>query len=247
MTLIDIASGQDVSDVPQVQYDPAEPTALLTMDRGDGDLEALGTCFAFRQRSCLLTAAHCLPETGHRGVGVAFDDTRPPRPAVVVVRHPTADVALVRVAPHATDPPFVFTGLDGHPVGDEVCVLGFPAKDPGEQALTTPRFFRGYFHRTMRFTSPVTRQAYLAAELNFSTPRGLSGAAVYRRHRFPLVQGLVTEHHESYTETTRHEEETTISGTVEIRTIYRRVVGYGIALLLSDVAEWLDKVVPLPR
>jgi hypothetical protein len=241
MTLIDMASGEDVSDVPQVDYDPSQPTGLLTLQSEAGTLEPLGTCFAFRHRCCLLTAAHCLPSSP-RGVGVAYGGANAPRPVIGIERHPTADLALVRLAPRAEDSPLVFTGLDSHSVGEEICALGFPVNDPGEQDLTTPRFFRGYTHRTMRFTSPLTRQTYLAGELSFSPPRGLSGAALYRHHRFPLVQGLVTEHHESYTETTPHEEQRSVIDNVETRIVYRRVVGFGIALLLADVAAWLDEV-----
>lgn len=242
MTLIDIASGEDVTDVPRVEYNPSQPTGLLTLRSEGGTLEPLGTCFAFRHRCCLLTAAHCLPSSS-RGVGVVFGGAKAPRPAIAIEKHPTVDLALVRLAPHANDSSLVFTGVDTHSVGEEICALGFPVNDPGEQDLTTPRFFRGYTHRTMRFTSQLTRQTYLAGELSFSPPRGLSGAAVYRHHRFPLVQGLVTEHHESYAETTPHEEQRTIVNNIETRIIYRRVVGFGIALLLTEVADWLHEVV----
>lgn len=233
-----------------VDYEPRDAYALL-LDMPDGDFyrgRPLGTCFAFRYAQRFLTARHCVPSWPSNSLFIAWQgrasESATVRPAIAVDRHPTADIAVVTVEPHIDDPSSVFTDIEDDDqliLGEDACAYGFEINDPGSESLTTPRFFRGYFQRFMRHRSEVNRSEYLAGELNFPAPIGLSGAAVYRPQRFPAAAALVTENYESFTGTS-HEVEERAGRTI----IYRRVVTYGVALLLWDVRLWLDEVISAP-
>lgn len=234
--------GEDVSDVPQVQYDVTDTTGAIACKAENGSWEPIGTCFAFRNTDYLLTAGHCVPDSGQKGMGVAFPGMEEAVPVVEIRRHPKADVAMVRVAPgHGASRAFV--DVDTHYPGKDVWAFGFPGSDAGEQERATPRIYRGYSHRTMRYSSPTTRSTYGAIELSFAPPTGLSGAPVYHRSRFPLEQGLIAEDHQ-VTSAAEFEEEIDRQPGEEKRVVYRRVVDFGIAVLLEEIRDWLDEVAP---
>ena len=230
-----------------VAYNPLSPYGLLVRWRPDNDDECdpLGTCFAYKHAHCFVTARHCVPLDGIERIAVIphYSMVIPNRgrPVTAIEQHPTVDAALIVVDAIPAEPQFVFTGPEQGiiaTIGDEVCAFGYPANDPGEPALTTPRFFRGHYQRSMRYTSPEGL-TYWASELSFPAPRGLSGGAIYKPHRFPEVSGLVTTNYESDTGTDHEINER--DGTI-IR--YRRVVTYGIALMMHEVAAWLDEILP---
>jgi hypothetical protein len=234
---------------PRVEYNPLFPYGILVRwkQSDEDDCDQLGTCFAYKRAHCFVTARHCIPVDGIERVAVVPQPAtivpNKGRPVVSVELHPAMDAALVVVQPIPGEYQHVFTGPEQGmlgTIGDEVCAFGYPANDPGEPALTTPRFFRGYYQRSMRFTSPEG-YTYWASELSFPAPRGLSGGAVYKRHRFPEVSGIVTTNYESYTGS-EHEVIERHGGVTEI-VRYRRVVTYGIALMMHEVAAWLEEAV----
>jgi hypothetical protein len=225
-----------------VEYQPQDAYGLL-IEMSDPTLteaRPLGTCFALGHSNSFLTAKHCVPPEGPSGVFVQQRDGKP-RPAVHIDRHPTADIARILTEPWATDPPIVFTDIENAnalSLGDEICTYGFEINDPGNNVLTTQRFFRGYFQRLMPFKSLINQCQYDAGELSFPAPVGLSGAAVYKARRFPSVVAMVTENYESLTGTT-HEMTELKEGDRRLETVFRKVVTYGIALRLSEIEPWL--------
>jgi hypothetical protein len=80
----------------------------------------LGSCFAFREARSVLTAAHCLDGLAPDDVRVWLAD-RGYSPGVEVIRHPSADVAIVKPAPDdaAGIDPFRRTFGRGLPLGDD--------------------------------------------------------------------------------------------------------------------------------
>lgn len=227
-------------------FDPLSATGvILRYDYDSGRAFFAGTCFAFRVPNVVLTAAHCVPEPEdndyyrvhfpHRG-----DNSRP---VTRIVRHPTADIALVELPAQLGE-----SGAErydnafwGHvsnlALGEEFMSFGFPTEGPDtSESEAVPRLFRGHYQRYFEYSGSRSYR-YLAGELSIATPAGLSGAAVFRPGAPQMVSGLVTGIHESYAIIDSYEE-LTVPGE---KTKYenRRVISYGVALLLHAVDEWL--------
>jgi hypothetical protein len=225
---------------------PEAGRALQTNERRViDDAHFRGTCFAFRQSDTFLTAAHCVSDIDAATLFVHVPAAREFHAVAEIERHPSADVALLRLAGSAWPgevEPFVrtkpFTAL-----GMEFMAYGFPedATAPDEEPLTpTQRLFRGYLQRQL-----IYRRAgyeYSAGEMSIPSPAGLSGGALFVAADFNSVIGIAAENVQSTTYVGRVEEQTSDGG--KITHVEREHVQYGIAALLAPLGDWLDELVP---
>ena len=121
-------------------------------------------------------------------------------------------------------------------LGDDFLAYGLPEDAAGPNVGTpVPRVFKGHYQRFLQYHSPMGYE-YLAAELSIACPSGLSGGPFFREEGFLLV-GMVTENIQVNTEL-HATEEIEADGRVQ-REVSRRVVEYGMGLMLLDVEPWL--------
>ncbi len=147
---------------------------------GSGDAEVVhGTCFGFRSANTFLAARHCVE--GVTGLQVAQQPRGTQRDRVRqlvdVVAHESADLAVLRVEPDDEAPHYYFDEIESSKqllLGHDVHAYGYAANDPGDDALTTPRYFRGYIQRFVGNYHAPGGYSYLAGELSFPAPPGLS-------------------------------------------------------------------------
>ena len=143
---------------------PFYSTGLLFRVATDGDPAFLGTCFAYRESSTFVTAAHCVR-------GVSIDQLGITLPLIdhgdfIHVRlariHAEADVAVLRTDEVTARDFAPFTGQSAlHSWGEPVMALGYPmdnADDTGDEerddALRpTARLFTGDVQRFFTFRS----------------------------------------------------------------------------------------------
>ena len=169
----------------------------------------LGTCFAYRWQNRFLTAAHCIHGIPHTEIAVE-SPSGIIQTATEVEFHPTADIAVIacgalQIKGMETDP-FWMT-VENWQLGEEIMAYGFPIDVFGEDASQpTPRVFRGYFQRFIPDYKAFSGYRYLAGEINFGCPAGLSGGPVFRPSAHPVVLGLATENLRSYTNIQSFEE-----------------------------------------
>jgi trypsin-like peptidase len=225
---------------------------LLHIDQQE-DLSFLGTCFAFRHPHYLLTAAHCVGELTETGLAVASPADIEGSSLLVnrvqvsqsIIKHPTADVAIVTVAEANADPAEAFWDcVSNYSLGEDFFAFGFPENVFGEHSRQpTPRLFKGYFQRFMEYQSYIGYK-YKAGELNIPCPGGLSGGPLFRPGAPVMLTGLVTENHESTT--FLHSVEEVLKDGNVIREHYQNVINYGVCLMLDSVKDWLDEHIP-PR
>jgi hypothetical protein len=158
-----------------------------------------------------------------------------------IERHPTADVAVLRIG-HWIDIFDSFRDVARTPnLGAEVTAFGYPEDTGTNGPLPTPRFFRGHVQRRFHHQSH-SRYSYDAAELSFGAPGGLSGGPVAGKRSPGLVTAVVAENKKS---TTYLETITDVhDGSVHYREEVHSVINYGICVLLDPLREWLDDVVP---
>jgi hypothetical protein len=225
---------------------PEARRALLADERRViEDAHFRGTCFAFRRSDAFLTAAHCASDIGTPTLFVNTPAAGGFHAVAGIERHPSADVALLRLASSAWPggvEPFVrtkpFTAL-----GLEFMAYGFPedAPAPDEEPLTpTPRLFRGYLQRQLTYRR--AGYEYSAGEMSIPAPAGLSGGALFVAADFNSVIGVAAENVQSTTYVGRVEEQTSEGG--KVRHVEREHVQYGIAALLAPLGDWLDELVP---
>jgi hypothetical protein len=164
------------------------------------------------------------------------------------VLHPAADLAILHVVstPGPPDEPFSYIG--GLALGIDFYAYGFPEdlqQPPAEGDRA--RLFVGHIQRVMTYQQAPYR--YVAAELSVGVPVGLSGGPVfYTDHPGTgAVFGVATTNVDSATASEAFEEveEHFEDGRV-VRTEYRRVITYGIALLLPNMRDWIDAEIPPP-
>lgn len=226
--------------------EPFESTGLL-LDRSRRNAY-LGTCFAFRRSTYFLTAAHCVEGLTTNQIGLSiYLEGQPDNDGVdvlEVVRHPSADIAVVRVSPWLGElfPPYRGVTV-GYRPGDHFAAFGYPEDTTGQADVAPiPRFFRGHFHRFFEYRSPLG-YSYVAGELSIGTPAGLSGGPVFLPEYPDYVVGVVAENIESSTHRRTIEEEV-VSGSSTFREVVRSVIDYGICVMLDEVREWLDAYIP---
>lgn len=224
-------------------YDPGpNPFGVCIVCQDDGDEDGflfLGSSFSYRLTTHYLTAAHCVVDVPGDQLVIARPGDPPPLPVRAVAVHPRADLALLVCDDRQGVTCFQPT-LDPLELGEDLFVAGFPEDVWGpNEGRPIPRLLKGYCQRLMEHTSHMNF-VYQAAEVNVPFQNGISGAPLFRRDReLNRVAGVVTESTMISTETNEIEE---TSGTgSSTRIVYRRVVEYGIALVLESETEWLDQ------
>lgn len=181
-----------------------------------------------------MTAAHCVRDRDP-GDLVVLTPRLGPRAVTAVHLHPTADIALVVVDRVPNDPTQPFSGhLRRAAPGVGVTVYGYPEDIFGEaQGQPVPRVLSSNVQRLMPYTSPLGFQ-YDAIELSLGAPPGVSGAPVLLDTR---VVGVAVESQMSTTVV--DSVETVTQGGQPMRTVYQRVIEYGVSVHLYDVRDWI--------
>jgi hypothetical protein len=231
---------------------PLSSVAMIYLTDSEGVASYGGSAFLFRRDEIALTAAHCVPR-GVVSVGLHFPLIRSTHfPVVRIERHPTADLAALFIGEVDLDgegyPEYAYWNhLDGnYSMGEAFYAFGYPIEGPGQGDVAqepTPRMFVGNYQRFFDY-SLDGRSPYRAGEMSIPAPGGLSGGPVFRPGTAPgvLVTGLVTTNSESYAITDSFED--IDQDGRRLRTESRRIISYGIALLLDQFDDWLNTVAP---
>ena len=78
--------------------------------------------------------------------------------------------------------------------------------------------------------------------MSLPAPTGMSGGPLFRAGAPQMVTGIATANVESYAVTDLLEEVDAEGNVSRIES--RRVISYGLALMLSAVSRWLDETIP---
>jgi hypothetical protein len=233
-------------------FDPLAPVGMLFARQPDNNrLDFLGTCFLFRHDFVCLTAAHCVRGIEVERLVIVFPRLDQQSPVSEVRAHWTKDVAIVYLARPLAEqssgyPESAFWDcVSNYGLGEEFAAYGYPEDSPAVSEgglIPTARFFRGHFQRFFNYFPPGGHAWYAAGEMSLPAPAGLSGGPVFRPGAHPMLIGLVTANAESYT--LRDYEERLEEP--DSRHIFeaRRIVAYGVVLLLDQLAYWLRHFVP---
>jgi hypothetical protein len=215
----------------------------------DARLAVGGSCFLFRSDLVALTAAHCVPEDVNRPA-IILPRSRRTLQIERVERHPRADIAALfaegfdpkLLLPQPSQAPV--DGVGNIDLGEDFIAYGYPVEGPSlSRELAEhpiPRLFKGYYQRFMPYVAPRGYR-YMAGEMSIPAPGGLSGSPLFREGSW-LPTGLVTGSAESYA-IVDSIEDVDEAGKV-FRQESRKVITYGIALMLFDVVEWLNTIFP---
>ena len=223
---------------------PTENTGQII--QGDGDV-FLGSCFIFRYPSFALTADHVVNDRDPGKLFVRFPGSRAGDRLFAVKHvfsHPNADLAVIEIeAPPERDITWpVYQVFNDFSYGVDIVSFGYPASFDGTGLTPTPRFFKGYVQRFYNHTSHLGYN-YVAAEINFSCPAGLSGSQVLNEQLHGRLYGVVTENLRTSSEI---ESVTEVNDDgKEYKESYHNIISYGIVLWLPDCADWLDEIVPI--
>jgi len=229
-----------------VTFDPLTAVGLVLYTNPDGNEVVGGSCFLYRRDEVALTAAHCIPESA-LNVRLLFPRLDAIPTAVLnVERHPTADLAAVYTnRSELAEPGYpryaFWNHVGNYALGEQFFAFGFPVEGPSPDAVgqtPTPRLFIGSFQRYFQYCG-LSREGYLAGEMSIPAPGGLSGGPLFRQGAQQMVTGLVTTNVESYA-ITDSIEEIQKDGSI-YRQEARRVISYGLALMLAPVGDWLDE------
>jgi hypothetical protein len=223
-------------------WEPAAAVGIVGTRLPDGDIAPTGSCFRFGHNHVVLTARHCIPVSQPvtrfllRNVEEVVER---------VIEHPTADIAalLLRAAPDARHTSLAFSEVarSGWP-GEPFMAFGFPIAGPYEDPGTGPfpRVLTGTHQRFYIYDRPPYR--YHAGEMSIPAPEGLSGAPLFWSHQRTGVSAMVTATVASYTVADSDE---TVEAPGQLhRTEARRVIAYGVSLILGDVVDWLRDAIP---
>jgi len=196
-----------------------------------------GSCAAYLGRSAWLTASHCVPG-GHRLVLLRHGLFKHELVVSEVHRHPDLDLAMIRVslvgdtAPSGLEDHFLAQPANKLLEGGDFIGFGYPidAIDP------IGRLLKGHFQRYFSY-SPPHGKPYFAGEMSVPAPGGFSGAVLSYAHDLKAAAAIVTSNWETST-TVDSYEEVQDGGNVYKETI-KRVVTYGIAMMLTSHVDWL--------
>lgn len=215
--------------------EPSRDAAVSPDGRWQATMTGAG--FAFLTPRHVLTAAHCVgnepPE--HLWVFLTADAAHEVRR---VRRHGQADLAVLELAEDADVQPL---GLRAQPVepGEEFRATGF-TKDPmasGSEPEFAGRVIAGHHQRIIRNHRSFMGFDYVASELSVPPPAGLSGAALFNPQNPDDAVAVAAEDFQTATVAESFEEE--LHDGVTRRVESRRVISYGIAVLLEPLSDWL--------
>jgi hypothetical protein len=142
---------------------------------------------------------------------------------------------MLVVDQEAGDPTQPFGGrLRRALLGTDVTIYGYPEDIFGAaQGQPVPRVLRSHVQRLMPYQSPMGFQ-YDAVELSVAAPPGVSGSPVLMDDR---VVGVAAESQVSTTVV--DSVETVTRDGIPMRTVYERVIEYGVSVSVYDIREWL--------
>jgi hypothetical protein len=221
-------------------FNPLAATGLLWRRASADQYVFAGSCFGFRHPDWWLTAAHCVVEANVSDIRLIVPDCDEPQ-VDAIETHPEADVSLIRVDWGAKRRPEPFWGCVGnYGMGEDFFAFGYPESVFGpDSRMPTARLFKGHFQRFLDYRS-FAGYRYGAGEMSVGAPAGLSGGPLFRPGAPPMLTGLVAENLESTTAADFEEE----SPREKPQVVYRRVITYGIAVMLEPIKPWLDERVP---
>ena len=222
---------------------PIENTGVVCR-RSDGAF--LGTCFIFRNPDTMLTADHVVAGYERDELAVALPASRARSSIFSVLNvqsHPTGDLAVLTICP--PDERDITWAIDqmfnDYSYGLDVMAYGYPVQTVKDVVEPTPRLFQGYVQRFFSHSSHLGYK-YLAAELNFSCPGGLSGSLLINQKHHGRLYGIVTENLRTSTEL-ESILEVTDDGR-EYKESYHNIINFGVAMWLPAVSDWINTVVP---
>jgi hypothetical protein len=207
----------------------------------------IGTCFAYRRQGHFITAAHCVGDLQADQLGVITPRGGLIKSAFAVTRHPSADIAIIETPTMHVEgdevEPFELI-VSNWSLGEDFFAYGYPVDVLGpDPAKPTERLFKGHFQRFLDHKSQHLPFQYLAAELSFPSPAGLSGGPLFRPAAHTVLLGMATENLMSTT--TLESVERLRRGDEPVERLSReRVIEYGVALMLSGVNDWIDIHIP---
>lgn len=228
-------------------FNPLAAVGIVSVSDEKFGRRMSGTCFLFRFNHIALTAAHCvqLEATDTQlvlpGLGRVAQVTR-------IDRHPTADIAVLftELGPQDTTTGVPDPAFQGCPsnwgLGESFVAYGFPEEiNPDGSALTAqPRLFQGHYQRFFNYESSGGFR-YVAGEMSIPAPGGLSGGPLFRAPH-AIATGMVTANHDSYSIVDSIDE--VDDNGRRYRQESRRIISYGVALMLSSVQPWLKEIIP---
>ena len=206
----------------------------------------LGTCFIFRNSDTMLTADHVVNEYEPAELTVSLPGSRARLSTFLVLNvesHPTADLAVLTICPpDERDITWAIHELfNDYSYGLDVTTYGYPQQTLKGVMEPAPRLFQGYVQRFFNHSSHLGYK-YLAAELNFSCPGGLSGSLLINSKFHGRLYGIVTENIKTSTEL-ESVLEVSDDGR-EYKESFHNIINFGVAIWLPAVSEWIDSVIP---
>lgn len=153
--------------------------------------------------------------------------------------HPNADLAILYMATGFGTILKPFQSVNGvYGAGDGVMAFGYPEDSTDSGLKPVPRMFRGFLQRVFDHKSHLGYE-YVADEMSFPIPQGLSGGPIVF-DRNPMEVGAVAVESVEASTYVR-----TITEIVEPKREYyekvHAVVQYGIGVRLEHVQDWLDE------
>jgi hypothetical protein len=257
-----------------MSFDPRSATGTVFLTSEQHITGVSGACFLFRSDNVALTAAHCVPNDANSvGVQLPWQPASQPVERIVrhpdgdlaaLFLHAETDDGVGYPTHAFWDAVGNWTPGEeffayGSPVGGPA---GFPVGGPASGSRPrwfgwgldapdpTPRLLVGNYQRFFRYRSP-NGMHYVAGEMSIPAPEGLRGAPLFRRAAPQMVTGLATANLESYTITDsiddvwegilRDDQERHVR---HYREPSKRIISYGLALMLSTVDDWLNEHIP---
>ena len=190
----------------------------------------VGSCFALWRADCFVTAAH-VTDLAAEGLRIAYRGGVHPWPAAEVVRHPEADLAVVRLregAPSGTVEPFERIG-ERPAIGAAVQLYGYTQAARQKATVEGARFSAD----VVGYTPCGGRYTFTGALLSAADwLSGLSGCPVFEPDGSAVV-GLLTNAREQ----TRPVPGFGSLDGLTVRRVERR---NAFAVMLADFAPWLE-------
>lgn len=218
--------------------------AIVAHIAENGEVGVLGTCFAYRHPTRFLTAHHVIREREPSTLRIFFSGGLSlVLPVTAIHPHANADIAILEINDTGSLSGIVpYSGiLTGIHFGEDYGAFGFPEDLFNEHAGGSPhRLISGYYQRFFDFERAGYR--YRAGELASAAPAGMSGGPVFRFVQPTMLTGVVTGNIETSTWPEMLEEKTR-EGEIE-RTTQRRIVQYGIAVMLEPLVPWINEHIP---
>ena len=227
---------------PMRKSNPIENTGVI---RRLSDNSFLGSCFLFRYVNIILTADHVVRNVDPSDLSVEFPGSRAKGikfQVLETISHPTADIAISKIeSPDERGVTWTLYEIwNDQAYGLDVQSFGYPVDFDAAGSDPAPRFFKGYVQQYLRYASHLGYE-YIAAELNFACPAGLSGASIVNTQATARLYGLITENREvakyidSFTEIN--------SNGSSYKEYSKSIVNYGIFLWLPAYSGWVDSYV----